>query len=168
MNLTGRILVARSLFTLEDELKALKLYIELEQLRMSNAFEFEIKIAENINSKAINVPPLIFQPFVENSIWHGLSHKNGTKSLSIVLHKIQDKIRATIEDNGIGRKASAIIKKQSNSQHVSHGMRITKDRLRLSDKNFRDNFNISTFDLYDTYNKPSGTKIIIEIPSILN
>ena len=59
--------------TLEDDLKALELYMQLEALRLKNKFTYEIKVDENIDCENTLVPPLILQPFVENSIWHGIA-----------------------------------------------------------------------------------------------
>ena len=60
---------------LQDEIKALQIYIELEQLRFENKFEVHIEVSPDINKQMIHVPPLIIQPYVENAIWHGLLHK---------------------------------------------------------------------------------------------
>ena len=61
--------------TLEDDLKALELYMQLEALRLKNKFTYEIKVDENIDCENTLVPPLILQPFVENSIWHGIAKR---------------------------------------------------------------------------------------------
>ena len=60
---------------LNDELNAVKIYVELEQMRFNNKFEFRINVAEDLDANTISIQPLIIQPYIENAIWHGLMHK---------------------------------------------------------------------------------------------
>jgi len=93
--------------SLADDLKALELYIQLEALRLRNKFSYEIRIGEGIDSENTLVPPLLLQPFVENSIWHGLARKEGEGKLSIHVCLQDEMIKYAVEDNGIGRERSA-------------------------------------------------------------
>ncbi len=65
---------------LEEDMKALELYMQLEAKRLNNKFTYEIKVADDIDKENTLVPPMIFQPFVENSIWHGIAQKGGTRT----------------------------------------------------------------------------------------
>src|SRR6188508_2969786 len=60
---------------LENELKALQLYIELEAVRFDNAFKYSMEVTKDVDPETMMVPPLIIQPYVENAIWHGLLHR---------------------------------------------------------------------------------------------
>jgi hypothetical protein len=94
--------------SLENELKTLKMYLKLEQVRLNNAFDFEISIDETINKENIKVPPLILQPYCENAIWHGLRNKNNYGFLKITINQSShNQFQLTIEDDGIGRIESA-------------------------------------------------------------
>jgi len=93
--------------SLADDLKALELYIQLEALRLRNKFSYEIRIGEGIDCENTLVPPLMLQPFVENSIWHGLARKEGEGKLSIHVCLQDEMIKYAVEDNGIGRERSA-------------------------------------------------------------
>lgn len=69
---------------LSDELEALKLYIEMENFRFDNKFDYSIRIDEEIEKDIIKIPPLILQPYVENAIWHGLMHKEDGRGKLVV------------------------------------------------------------------------------------
>jgi LytS/YehU family sensor histidine kinase len=75
----------QELIALEDELETLRLYLDMEQLRFKNAFDYYINCVNEITADNIFIPPLILQPFAENAIWHGLMHKHGQGHLEIKL-----------------------------------------------------------------------------------
>ena len=117
--------------TLQDELDTLLLYIELEQLRFRDGFEFDCQIDEGIHLDAATIPPMILQPYIENAIWHGLLHKDSDRQLSLRFSKNNGELTCSIEDNGIGRQAAARIKSKSATRYKSMGMGITSDRIDL-------------------------------------
>jgi sensor histidine kinase YesM len=113
---------------LDDELKSLKFYVELEFLRMKDHMHtFEIKIEEGVDCDAVLIPPLIIQPFVENAIWHGLQKVGRNGNLRICIRFINDELFCTVEDDGIGINMIPIQKKN----HKSSGLLITQERLNL-------------------------------------
>ena len=87
--LIRKILVASSEkeIPLSDELDTMELYMNIENIRFSNAIEFKILIDENVNTHNIKVPSLIIQPFLENAIWHGLSSKEEDKKIELKVEK---------------------------------------------------------------------------------
>ncbi len=58
---------------LKDELKSLSAYLELEQIRLNNKFEFKIETDNEIDIYLIKIPAFLIQPYVENSVWHGIN-----------------------------------------------------------------------------------------------
>jgi len=117
--------------SLKDEVKSLKTYIELEQLRFDEKFEFFIDIDENIDTYQIKIPAFLIQPYVENSIWHGINQR-GQKGIITIDFRLQnDYILCQIVDNGIGRKASMQINKKRDKSHISLGGKIAEKRLKL-------------------------------------
>lgn len=69
---------------LAEEIALLEKYIELEALRFESNFQYSIKVDKNLDPKAIEIPALIIQPFVENAILHGLlNKKKAEKKLSV-------------------------------------------------------------------------------------
>jgi ligand-binding sensor domain-containing protein/anti-sigma regulatory factor (Ser/Thr protein kinase) len=124
--------------TLEMELSFLTSYIELEQIRFEHSFQYEInnEVTQLLESE---IPSMIVQPFIENAINHGLRYKkNGDGLLKIHIRQDDIFVVFVITDNGIGRNAAEIKKRDTNQlTHKSRGIEITMDRLRLiNDKHF--------------------------------
>ncbi len=112
------------LVTLESELTALKLYVELEHRRSNNKFDYEIHVSDSLDDTTILVPPLVLQPYVENAIWHGLLPKEGRGFLRIDIQPHGSHyLQYTVEDNGVGRQVNG--KPTANEkEQVSFGMHI--------------------------------------------
>lgn len=144
--------------SLKNELKTLKLYIELESARLEHSFDYEIFVDPSLDTEFINIPPLVIQPFVENAIWHGLRNKeNGF--LGIYIEEISlNHIHIIVQDNGIGREASQKLKHKQ-TEHKSYGIDITIDRINMLDEEN----SVEIQDLYDNQNKPTGTKVILKL-----
>jgi len=92
-----------SLITLESELESLELYLNLEALRFDYHFDYKISVPKNLDISALQVPPLILQPYVENAIWHGLMHKEEKGQLDVEVSEEYNHLNFRITDNGIGR-----------------------------------------------------------------
>jgi len=152
--------------TLAEEIKLLKTYIDLESLRFDGSFSYEIKVEKHLNTHLLEVPLLIIQPFVENAILHGLlNKKEGEKKLTITFSEDINHIIATVEDNGIGRKASKTLQKKSSKPHkISRGMELTQKRIEVLEKQTDKSGSYVIEDLTDDSGNPSGTKVIVKIP----
>lgn len=147
---------------LSEEISLLKKYLSLEALRFNNSFKYTILVAENLDAEAIEVPALLVQPFVENAILHGLLNKSGAnKLLEVRFGKKDEFIICEIEDNGIGRKASAERKSPLKASKKSRGIEVTEKRLELLN-----NFNGNSIEIIDKTNdkrEPEGTLVILKI-----
>jgi sensor histidine kinase YesM len=120
-----------------------------------------------LSSETIKVPPLILQPFLENSIWHGLSSKKGEKKVQLSVNKISDEfIQINIEDNGIGRKQAFIIKSNKSLNRKSIGIDLTKERLKNFSTQFQNNYSLVYTDLVDESGDVEGTRVSLKIPII--
>lgn len=167
--LVRKILEASSLkeITLAEELETVELYMNIENIRFSNKINFKVNIEKELNIDAIKIPSLILQPFLENAIWHGLSPKEGEKSIVIDIHKHdQYFIAISITDNGIGRNAAEEIKENKVLKRKSIGIDITKERLANFSKDYQHSFDVKIIDLYDENNNAIGTKVVVLIPTI--
>lgn len=125
----------KGLVTLQDELDRLELYMELENMRFNDKFSYEVLVEDFIETEALHVPAMFLQPFVENSIIHGvlpLRDRKGKVEVLVTDHL--DHIRIEIRDNGIGIDQSRKVKKESPGDHKSQGMLITKGRIELLQK----------------------------------
>lgn len=115
---------------LEEELKLIQIYLELESKRNEN-FSFRLQIADDVPIESLKIPSMILQPFLENSLKHGLFHlKDKVGELLIDMRWEGKNLLSTIEDNGIGREASAQMNRHD-KEHISSGMLITQKRLQL-------------------------------------
>jgi tetratricopeptide (TPR) repeat protein len=152
---------------LSDELETSRQYIELEKLRFRNSFTYTITIGPGIDENTTLVPPLILQPFIENSIKHGFRNSEKQGHLKIELKIENDTLICTVEDNGIGRRMNLNIKPISGFKKESMGIKIAEERLQLISKTK----NILTYflieDLHDTYNNPAGTRVKLFLPYVL-
>lgn len=148
---------------LEDELDALRLYIEFERQRFENKFDYSIDVGEDVDTGSIQIQPLLIQPFVENSIWHGLLHKEGTGHLWVKIMLEKRDLVITIEDDGIGRERSREYKSDKSRTYKSMGMQITKDRLKMMAQTTNTKAGYEVIDLVNSDGTPAGTRVIFKI-----
>lgn len=151
---------------LSTEIEILSKYLDLEKMRFSEDFSYEINLSDKIDEDYHQIPPMLIQPFVENSIKHGLLHKTGDKKLSIAfdLDEAEENLICVVKDNGIGREKSAEIKSKRIQQHESFSTSATEERLRLLSNNLKIEDFIIYEDLIDEQNQGIGTRVIIKIP----
>ena len=150
---------------IQDELDTMDLYLQLEALRIDENFEFEIIVNNQVNTKFYKIYPLLIQPYIENSIWHGLIQK-GDKKIKIEILPDNDSILCIIEDNGIGRERAMEIKKQQHVTHKSHGTEITSKRIEIINKFYNRDFKVEFIDLKDNAGNAIGTRVLLKIPKI--
>jgi LytS/YehU family sensor histidine kinase len=167
-----------SLITLESELEALQLYLELESLRFNHRFNFTISVDDEIDAEVIKVPPLIIQPYAENAIWHGLMHlpdrsrrtpleqagKQDIGNLEIEITEEGNFLQIKISDDGIGRKKAAELKSKSAATHKSMGLKITEDRIAMMSREKNKGVVIIN-DLVHADGTAAGTEVMIKILS---
>lgn len=154
---------SKDTISLKEELEALALYVELEQMRFRYDFGFVLKIGSDVNTETLLVPPLILQPYVENAIVHGLAPKTGAKELLVEVSKNHTGLIFVIRDNGVGRSYSKNIHFIQNPQHKSVAMELTRKRIELSDDKRSEKENIKIVDLMENGN-PAGTEVRIKLP----
>ncbi len=154
--------------TLDKEINMLQLYLELEQLRLTDDFTFTITIDDDIEPEEMQIPPMMLQPFAENAIWHGLLPKEGEKKLSIsfALSK-SDELKCIVEDNGIGRGASKKIQADKTADlttHKSKGLSLVYNRLAILERKYGKEFSVRFIDKMDENQKATGTIVELKIP----
>lgn len=149
---------------LENEIKALQLYIEMEAIRFDNVFEYKISTALDVNPSSVIVPPMIVQPYVENAIWHGLLHRKESGSkLLIDIWRSNGELFIKVEDNGVGREEAELLKSKFSSHKKSHGMKITAKRLDMINKIYNVDARVKIDDLKNGDERTGGTSVLLQL-----
>ena len=149
--------------TLDEEIKSLTLYLELEKMRFEDTFNYEVNIDRDLNRDYIKILSMLVQPYVENAIKYGLLHKKNNRVLKLTFKKENNLVVITIDDNGIGRKRSQELNKIKNRMHQSFAMEANKKRLEILKNNF-EFIHFSVVDKYSNLGEPIGTQVIISLP----
>ena len=151
--------------TLQNELETLQLYMEMEAMRFKQKLSFRIDVAPNVDTKFLEIPPLLIQPYVENAIWHGLMHKpeGGTVYLQAMLLE-ETLLQLTIKDDGVGRTRAGELKSKSASHRKSFGLKMTSERISLINQLYHSHTQVVIHDLLDTNGNPAGTEVVLQIP----
>ena len=149
---------------LRDELEALNLYLELEMIRFKDRFDYEITVDDEIDQLLYKVPTMLIQPYVENSISHGLMPCEGKGLVKIGLKLENEYIACTIEDNGIGREAAQENKRKREGNHNSLGTQIVTSRLDLVNALYGTSLKTIYTDLKNIKGESEGTRVEIQIP----
>jgi tetratricopeptide (TPR) repeat protein len=149
---------------LSSEIEILNHYCELEAARLNDSFDFDIVYDKTIDLKNILIPSLIIQPFIENSIWHGVSHLKDKKGkLNIEFQFLENSVKIIIKDNGVGRNFSQTLKTiDVHHNKKSLGIEIIRERL---DFLSRKHFIKSSLEFID---EKEGLTVLLYVPSQLN
>ena len=110
---------------LENEIKYVKNYLELEKLRQGDRFDIQFKLDGNANEKKI--APLLFIPFLENSFKHGLDNQIKSGFVNIDLRIKGEDLHLTIENS----KPPSIPAKKQEKKSGGIGLENVKRRLKL-------------------------------------
>lgn len=148
---------------LTREIETLRLYLDLEKLRFGENFDYTIEVSPEIITEAVELPPMLIQPYAENAIWHGLLMlRERAPRLLIRFTQENNQLICLIEDNGIGRKKAG--EKISAGAHTSTGMKNIEERIALLNKVTRSSITVKVEDLYNDSNLACGTRITLTIP----
>ncbi|HSN62039.1 MAG TPA: histidine kinase, partial [Ferruginibacter sp.] len=156
----------QNFITLEKEIEMLQLYLQLEQLRFNENFEYQISCADEIDCCEIKIPPMILQPFIENAIWHGLMPKDGHKKVNIRFSLLSEsELLCVIQDNGIGRLAATRLKHNNTEmvQHKSKGLSLVFDRLKILEQQYNHSFKAGINDITDAQGLVLGTEVRLQL-----
>jgi LytS/YehU family sensor histidine kinase len=153
----------KQFISLEDELEMLRLYLDMERLRFKDAFDYSITFTNSIDAGNVFVPPLLFQPFAENAIWHGLMNKEGQGHLGIELSVDNKFLHCIITDNGVGRSKAFEIKSKSAEKQKSMGLQITSERLALLNQANAGPTYFNLEDILDEKGRAAGTRVILKM-----
>ena len=155
----------KDLIFLDEEVDFLTNYLILEQNRLGEKLQFKLSISDELLDDEIMVPPMIIQPFVENAIVHGISNLKSNGMVEINFSQTDKFLIVEIIDNGIGREAAELLKKQrKGDKHQSKAQSIIDVRMEMFSELHENEFSYKIKDLIDSKNKSLGTSIILQIP----
>jgi ligand-binding sensor domain-containing protein/two-component sensor histidine kinase len=154
-----------NMVTLSQEIERLDLYLSLESMRFKDRFDYKIDCDPAIDLDAVVIPAMILQPFVENSIIHGILPDESKKgNIQIKIYIEEDNMVIEITDNGIGIDQSKKGKSDYDGDHRSQGMEITSKRIELLNKLSDRKFEIKgPFQIEDNYHLIKGTGVILKM-----
>jgi len=153
----------KPMIPLEDELKMLQLYLDMERLRLENSFDYSITFTNTIDAGNVSIPPMLLQPFCENAIWHGFKNKEGQGHININIRAEDHLLECIITDDGIGRQQAALFKRKSSKNEGSMGLEITRERLALFSEENNAEADFEMEDLVDEIGQGKGTRVILKI-----
>lgn len=154
-----------NMVSLHQELERLELYLSLESMRFKDRFTYEID-TDDVDTEQIEVPSMLLQPFVENSIIHGiLPNEAVAGKIEIRLKVISHQLEICIDDNGIGIDVSMNKKASFAGDHKSKGMEITSKRISLIRTMLKKDYDlIGPFQITNPDSSIKGTRVLIKIP----
>ena len=120
---------------LEKEMESLKKYMDLQLLRFPDTFKYDIALVD-VDEDLVTIPPMLIQPFVENSIEHGFLGVDYKGDIKIKLSYNKKYLNCIIEDNGVGLNNINNSKKQSASSELISDFifKATKSKISVLDK----------------------------------
>jgi len=157
---------------LSEEITRLKLYLDLEKMRFQDRFSYEIMTGSDVAPAALMIPNMIIQPFVENTLWHGILN-SGNKGLITVSFSFEEidvdgvmckSLIIKVTDNGIGINEA---RKNTKEDHISRGIQIIEERLKLLSIKMQLPTPIIFDDLSSRNKHSHGTEVIISLPPSL-
>ncbi|CAN5215408.1 hypothetical protein BH09BAC3_BH09BAC3_26110 [soil metagenome] len=146
--------------TLQEEQEILSLYLKLEHYRFRDKFDYELIIDKSINMDAVEIPPMLLQPYIENAVWHGLRYRETKGKLLVQIKEENSKLMVQITDDGIGRKKSAELKTDNQKKHNSTGLKNIQQRVSILNTVYKANYQVTIEDLPEG----SGTTVRISLP----
>lgn len=157
---------SRSSITIENECRYLSSYLELESMRFSHSFVYNIEVDPAIDADNTFIPTMILQPYVENSIRHGLRYRlDGVKSVKVLFRKRGNTLVCIVEDNGIGRKKASELKSFIHVEYQSKGMTLTAERIAALNRRQEIPITVDVIDLEEDGNA-TGTQVIVRFPNV--
>lgn len=159
--------VSGNLVSLSEELERLELYLSLELMRFKDKFSYEINIDDSVETELVGIPPMLLQPYVENSIWHGILPMEKPGKISVNIKMIGRDLIIQIIDDGIGITTSLKNKEKSSHGHVSRGIQINSGRLELLKQLTNENLKIEgPLETFDNAGNVTGTVVNLTIPQV--
>jgi len=152
---------------LEKEIETVQNYLELQKVRYAGKFDYNIDIDPAIDIDIVQIPPMLAQPFIENSIEHGIKYRETPGHIDIRFRLEDSLIRFEVEDDGVGREKAHEIETRQKTKHRSMATSITHDRLMSINRKLKRKIRMEIVDLKDASGEGCGTKVMFGIPVVI-
>jgi tetratricopeptide (TPR) repeat protein len=153
---------AEEYISLDKEIETLNYYLSLQKLRLNDNLKYTIDVDLSIKTSQIFIPPMLTQPFLENSIEHGFRGLKECGEIELNYRLKDNHLEIRITDNGIG-----IIQGQQQKdlykEHKSMAMQITYERLKFLNRSKKQKLVFSIRELTERDEK-KGTEVLFSIP----
>ena len=138
---------------LKDEIMHTKEYLFIQKQRYEDKLSYFFNI-EDERLLSIEVPKIIIQPIVENSIYHGIKNLSGNGIITIDVYRENSTVNISVKDNGIGFEKAKQFKK---SKTGGVGFQNVDKRIKFY---YGKNYGV----FINKDNKTEGAEVIIKIP----
>jgi LytS/YehU family sensor histidine kinase len=158
---------SRTLISVSEEVEYLRDYLSLEKMRFKTKMDYQVQVEPGVDIQHSLLPPMLLQPYVENSVRHGLRHKkSGQGFIHIQFRKDKEHLLVIIQDNGIGRKKAMEYKTGEHIEYQSKGMSLTSARIQMLRVLYKTEIDVQIDDLRGEHGQAAGTRIEIRFPPI--
>lgn len=144
---------------LSEELAYVKMYLDLEKIRFRDKFDFRIEVEKGVD-KNVELPNMILHTYCENAIKHGLMPLKSGGVLTISVTQDEQKIRISVEDNGVGR---AYASRNPHLHSTKQGLSILTRQIEIYNRFNSDKIVQQVEDLL-CQGRPAGTRFTVEVP----
>ena len=152
--------IDRTTRTVAEETEHIGTYLQLEQLRYGERLQYAINVADNVNRQAL-LPTMVLYTYCQNAVKHGIGNRPEGGHISIDITTDRDgQLAVSVADNGVGRKAAALL----NTTSTKQGLRILMEQIELYNETNVQPISQTVDDLYDEAGKPAGTRYEMRIP----
>lgn len=159
---------SKSEISIEEEVNYLSQYLELEKMRQDDKFSYSITVAPDILQNGYTISPMLLQPFVENSIRHGIRYRSDSDGhIKIDITGYEKGLRFIIEDNGVGRAVASAYKSRNPIEYQSKGIALTEQRINLINKNNKERIDLTITDI-EKDGVVAGTRVVMNYPESIN
>jgi tetratricopeptide (TPR) repeat protein len=151
--------------SLKEEIQILGYYLELQRLRFSDTFEYELHFDKTLNVENIMVPPMLMQPFIENAIEHGIRPIGSDGQIQVRFTREKGYMIVEVEDNGVGIEESKNASEKGKG-HESMAIKITRERLEMLRRDSGGRTELTIKDKKNSNPFERGTLVRIVLPVV--
>jgi len=149
----------KNYISLNEELKYIQNYLELEKMRFGDKFDFQIQVSEKISMDLL-IPSMILHTYCDNAIRHGLVQKDGLGLIKIEITASDKGVLIAVTDNGIGRKTATLRGTRGNGQ----GLKLVQAQVDFYNQINKQFITQQIIDLEDLQLNTVGTRVELFIP----